>query len=332
MHSYHWVNATGPDGADPATVTADLATQLVNQLAFSAKGDRLIPYDYGLTWAHTRGVNFPYITALGNSSCVSPPYINTRLTGHAEVAEAVYNATSGLITYIPLCHFPGINTCKQGGCSQPGETDLVDAPNGQGSAVVRNALSPLVKNANGSERGIRKKAIKSKRMASATQISQITPERLSTLLLAQHQTPTSSTTTKEGDEVTTTAPAPTPSAEGEKPKIAIIDVRDDDHIGGHIPQSLHFPSKSSSDAAVKAQLVAAAEADVVVFHCSLSKQRGPNAAARYKAALEKEGSGAKKAQEVLVLEGGFVKWQERYGPDGRLTEGWVKDVWEGFEG
>lgn len=35
-----------------------------------------------------------------------------------------------------------------------------------------------------------------------------------------------------------------------------------------------------------------------------------------------------KHQEVYVLEGGFVRWQEAFGSDERLTEGWVRDIWE----
>ncbi|KAI9720209.1 MAG: hypothetical protein M1812_003027 [Candelaria pacifica] len=43
---------------------------------------------------------------------------------------------------------------------------------------------------------------------------------------------------------------------------------------------------------------------------------------------EEEGRSEGGGQEVFVLDGGFVKWQEKYGGDERLTEGWVKDIWE----
>ena len=39
---------------------------------------------------------------------------------------------------------------------------------------------------------------------------------------------------------------------------------------------------------------------------------------------EKEG----KAQRVYVLKGGFTEWQEKYGEDQKLTEGYQKDIWE----
>lgn len=90
--------------------------------------------------------------------------------------------------------------------------------------------------------------------------------------------------------------------------------------------------------------------ETVVFHCALSQQRGPAAALRYirerdrllaarKAADKgdavgeegKEGgeeSQPAKTQKVYVLDRGFVGWQEVYGTDERLTEGYRKELWE----
>jgi Cdc25 family phosphatase len=51
-------------------------------------------------------------------------------------------------------------------------------------------------------------------------------------------------------------------------------------------------------------------------------------------AVEKEGEGEGpsgtqvKKQKVYVLKGGFTMWQEKYGQDKDLTEGYEKDVWE----
>lgn len=36
----------------------------------------------------------------------------------------------------------------------------------------------------------------------------------------------------------------------------------------------------------------------------------------------------KKEQKVYVLDRGFVGWQERYGEDSRLTEGYRKEIWK----
>lgn len=116
--------------------------------------------------------------------------------------------------------------------------------------------------------------------------------------------------------------------------IAIVDVRDDDYIGGHIHSSINIPSTSLDN---KLPQVAEdlAQKDIVVFHCSLSQQRGPGAALKYlrerdgekkdgnggvkdgeeeneKAEQKGEAGKVKKEQEVYVLDGGFVKWQEEY--------------------
>lgn len=147
------------------------------------------------------------------------------------------------------------------------------------------------------------------------------------------------------------------------PSLAIIDVRDDDHIGGHIKGSSHIPS-STLDFKIPELVRKLQDKDTVVFHCALSQQRGPSAALRYlrererllgtkpitenviaeamkKSANEAQklddkdgewevvpGSGSKKEQKVYVLDRGFVGWQETYGEDERLTEGYVKDLWK----
>ena len=63
-------------------------------------------------------------------------------------------------------------------------------------------------------------------------------------------------------------------------KVAVIDVRDDDHVGGHIKSSTHVPS-SSLDHRIPEIVRTMAGKDFVVFHCALSQQRGPAAALRY---------------------------------------------------
>lgn len=151
------------------------------------------------------------------------------------------------------------------------------------------------------------------------------------------------------------------------PTIAVVDVRDADHIGGHISSSMHIPS-SSLDYRIPELIRKLADKQIVVFHCALSQQRGPSAALRYlrekkssdlagktsdgctaevadtevdeeekadagkEDVVEKVGvEGEKQAkretavlknaepipeprdmekQEVYVLDGGFVKWQE----------------------
>ncbi|OQD68094.1 hypothetical protein PENPOL_c003G08890 [Penicillium polonicum] len=70
---------------------------------------------------------------------------------------------------------------------------------------------------------------------------------------------------------------------------------------------------------------------MVVFHCALSQQRGPSAALRY--AREREstlGAEENQKQQVFVLEGGFVEWQQKYGNDTKLTEAYAADIWEEY--
>ncbi|BAE65125.1 Rhodanese-like domain-containing protein [Aspergillus flavus] len=113
-------------------------------------------------------------------------------------------------------------------------------------------------------------------------------------------------------------------------KLAIVDVRDSDHVGGHIFSSTWVPS-SSLDVRLPELIRTLKDKEKVVFHCALSQQRGPSAALRY--ARERErvlGVEESQKQEVYVLEGGFVQWQEKYGKDTRLTEAYVEDIWQEY--
>ncbi|ERS97459.1 phosphatase YCH1 [Sporothrix schenckii 1099-18] len=116
--------------------------------------------------------------------------------------------------------------------------------------------------------------------------------------------------------------------------LAIVDVRDDDYIGGHIKGALHFAS-GSLDATMPTLLRRLEGIDTVVFHCALSQQRGPGAALRYLREVQSKAGGADGAatspkQTVYVLDRGFVGWQEVYGEDTRLTEGFRKELWANY--
>ena len=73
-----------------------------------------------------------------------------------------------------------------------------------------------------------------------------------------------------------------------------------------------------------------------MFHCALSQQRGPAAALMYMRARAEQATKTDRdmdlakqtPQQVFVLEGGFVKWQEVYGLDERLTQAYAKDIWQ----
>ena len=124
----------------------------------------------------------------------------------------------------------------------------------------------------------------------------------------------------------------------ENPKIAIIDVRDSDHIGGNIKGSTWVPI-NQLEVRIPELLRTLKDKEKIVFHCMLSQQRGPKAALTYarakQRALQKEasedaeqGEENKLKQEICVLEGGFGSWQSRYAEDTRLTVDYVKDLWE----
>jgi rhodanese-related sulfurtransferase len=145
-----------------------------------------------------------------------------------------------------------------------------------------------------------------------SKLIRISPERLSTLLLTQ------------------------PSEQ----KVAVVDVRDSDHIGGHIKSSRHVPS-GTLNYTVSELVRTLKGTEKVVFHCALSQERGPSAARKYiqerqrtlgsasvaeEAVWEDDGepkerdeTGAVKSQEVYVLDGGFVKWQQKYVQQGYLS-------------
>ena len=87
---YTWVNASTKVGLrDPATITARLASTLVETLVQKANGGPVMPRGYGMT------VNFPFITSLTNASCLNPPYVLTRMSP-ALPGKAVFNHKTGL--------------------------------------------------------------------------------------------------------------------------------------------------------------------------------------------------------------------------------------------
>lgn len=139
-------------------------------------------------------------------------------------------------------------------------------------------------------------------------------------------------------------------ADQSRSKVAIVDVRDNDHVGGSIKGSQWVPI-NQLDARMPELLRVNSDKDRVVFHCMLSQQRGPKAAlayARAKASQKEKhankedtpdqvpadtkassaGPGNVSEQEVCVLEGGFRAWQAYYGEDKNMTEGYVADIWE----
>ncbi|KAM0464614.1 hypothetical protein ACHAPV_002447 [Trichoderma viride] len=112
-----------------------------------------------------------------------------------------------------------------------------------------------------------------------------------------------------------------------EPSFAVIDVRD---VGGHIRGSTNIPC-NQLDALMPTLIRKVKDKKAVIFHCALSQQRGPFSALKYlrerDALLASLGEEPALEQEVCVLELGFTGWQEVYGEDERLTEGFRKEIW-----
>ncbi|KAK9455501.1 Rhodanese-like domain-containing protein [Dipodascopsis uninucleata] len=123
-----------------------------------------------------------------------------------------------------------------------------------------------------------------------------------------------------------------PSVPQRPASFAVVDVRDDDYIGGHIHSSHHYPS--SNLACTLPSLYSALQSvDALVFHCALSQQRGPKAASmymRYREMIDppRDSSAEFKKQQVYVLRGGFTEWQQEFGRDSRLTEAYEESIWK----
>ncbi|CAO1639170.1 unnamed protein product [Sympodiomycopsis kandeliae] len=134
--------------------------------------------------------------------------------------------------------------------------------------------------------------------------------------------------------------------------IAVIDVRDDDFSGGNIVGCKNIPStifESKLDSLVKEMQ----NVPTIVFHCSLSQQRGPKSARMYSehrsdflhrgliAALTTskehhnlpqyketgDESDSIAGQKVLVLRDGFSNFGRVYQSDKDLVEGYDQEAW-----
>ncbi|KAK6456687.1 Rhodanese-like domain-containing protein [Scheffersomyces xylosifermentans] len=118
-----------------------------------------------------------------------------------------------------------------------------------------------------------------------------------------------------------------------KGKFAVVDVRDSDFVGGHIKDCYHYPAGNFTYTLPELQeRLASNEIDDVVFHCALSQVRGPSSTLKFLRSLDEIKDPVKKAQldslHVWVLNGGFTKWQEKYGEDTEVTHHYDKEIWQ----
>ena len=93
--------------------------------------------------------------------------------------------------------------------------------------------------------------------------------------------------------------------------VVIVDVRDEDYIGGHIKGSIRLSFgefEQKVDELVKT-LIKEQKKDTIVFTCMYSEQRGPSCACTFTEALEKQDA---KHVKVYVLSGGFHGWLKAF--------------------
>lgn len=111
-------------------------------------------------------------------------------------------------------------------------------------------------------------------------------------------------------------------------KFAVIDVRDEDFIGGHIKGCLHYPAATFEETLPDLQLKLKQNGiKDVVFHCALSQVRGPSSTLKFLRSNNESNDDELKLLRVHVLKGGFTRWQQDYGEDSEVTEGFNKDLW-----
>ncbi|EAU85771.2 hypothetical protein CC1G_04988 [Coprinopsis cinerea okayama7 len=110
-----------------------------------------------------------------------------------------------------------------------------------------------------------------------------------------------------------------------KKDFLVVDVRDDDFIGGNIVGCLNKPSGeflNTVDELVKDTK----DVPLVIFHCALSQVRGPKAARIYKETRENL-LGPNQSQEIAVLREGFTQFQVKYKDDPDLVENYKAEYW-----
>ncbi|KAG0011887.1 hypothetical protein BGZ81_001891 [Podila clonocystis] len=113
----------------------------------------------------------------------------------------------------------------------------------------------------------------------------------------------------------------------------IIDVRDADYIGGHIPGCLNVPAHDLPDKLP--QLIEEYKnVPQLFFHCALSQVRGPKAANRWSQAVAAAAETAAEtattpapAQKINILRGGFGEWQRKHKDNKVLVEDYQEEYW-----
>lgn len=112
--------------------------------------------------------------------------------------------------------------------------------------------------------------------------------------------------------------------------VAVVDVRDEDRLGGHIKVSHHIPSMTfMRNPSAYVERFKSKEA--VVFHCMYSQQRGPRAARAFATAIPLIMAATETFPSIYILDGGFQKFINTVGPDSSLLDKVDKELYGYFE-
>ncbi|KIO16236.1 hypothetical protein M407DRAFT_232903 [Tulasnella calospora MUT 4182] len=108
----------------------------------------------------------------------------------------------------------------------------------------------------------------------------------------------------------------------------VVDVRGHDFSGGNIVSCLQSPSEKFEED-VDELVGKTKDVPRVIFHCSMSQQRGPKAALVHATTdiSTAQPEQSQNRQEILVLRGGFAEFQSAFKDDPELVEKWQKEVW-----
>ncbi|OLY82445.1 Dual specificity phosphatase ibp1 [Smittium mucronatum] len=116
----------------------------------------------------------------------------------------------------------------------------------------------------------------------------------------------------------------------------VVDVRDSDYEGGHIPGALNVPSYEMRDR-VDGLAKELSDVPILVFHCALSQVRGPKSARIYSEYVYNVIQSNNKSfenyapklreQQISVLTGGFSSWYNQFKNDPEMLEDIDHDLW-----
>ncbi|KAL9647464.1 hypothetical protein ABK040_006825 [Willaertia magna] len=108
----------------------------------------------------------------------------------------------------------------------------------------------------------------------------------------------------------------------QQPNVLIVDVRDDDYIGGHIKGSIHYPFSSFEESVQKInQYLKDNDKDTIVFYCMYSEQRAPQCVSTFCDSLDQQ---RLEELKIYVLSGGLNAFLKKY-PNSELLEDYNRD-------